>query len=82
LSYARTIVQHSIGLNAFDDDLETFRQVLAPPFAAKSKQQRREGRLVVIMMQMQQLIQIVVSGAPEAVNLQPPCLSYLRQGLC
>jgi hypothetical protein len=55
---------------------------LAPPFAAKSKQQRREGRLVVIMMQMQQLIQIVVSGAPEAVYLQPPCLSYLRQGLC
>jgi hypothetical protein len=48
LSYARTIVQHSIGLDAFDDDLETFGQVLAPPFAAKSKQQRREGRLIVV----------------------------------
>jgi len=82
LSYARTIVQHSIGLDAFDDDLETFGQVLAPPFTAKSKQQRREGRLVVVMMQTQQLIQIVVFGAPEAINLQLPCLSYLRQGLC
>ena len=81
-SYARTIVEHSVGLDAFDDDLQTFWQVLASPFAAESKQQRRKSCLIVIVTQTQQLIQIVVFGAPEAVNLQLPCLSDLRQGLC
>ena len=76
--YTGTIVEHSIRLDAFDDDLKTFRQLAASFFAAKLMQQRRKGVLIVIVAQTQQLIQIVVSGAPEAVYLQLPCLSYAR----
>jgi hypothetical protein len=34
-AYTGTIVEHSIRLDALDDDLESFRQLPAPLFAAK-----------------------------------------------
>jgi hypothetical protein len=67
LSDARAIVEHSIGLNSIDQDLQAFRQVLAPPFAAKAKQLRSEFCLVVLMQQAQEPIQILVFGTPEGV---------------
>jgi hypothetical protein len=81
LSDTGAIVEHSIGLNSIDEDLQAFRQVLAEPFAAKVKQQRSEFCLVVLMQQTQEPIQILVFGTPEGVYFQQPRLSCARHRL-